>query len=60
MGRGGDLPGTNKEVFDAEAFAILRAAQLLIGRGESEQNYTVFSDSQAAISRIQHDRYGPT
>ena len=29
----------NKEVFDAELFAILRAAQLL---GESEQSYTMF------------------
>ena len=57
--RRGTYLGTDKEVFDVEVFAILRATQLLNERGKSEQSYTVFSDSQAAISRIQHDRCGP-
>ena len=51
--------GKNKEVFDAEVFAILRATRLLDERAESGQNYTIFSDSQAAISRVQHDQCGP-
>ena len=49
----------NKEVFDAEAFAIMRATRLLDERGERGRSYTVLSDSQAAISRVQHDRCGP-
>ena len=51
--------GTNKEVFDAEVFAILRAVTLLVERKEEDQAYTVFSDSQAAVARIQHDGRGP-
>ena len=43
-----------KEVFDAEIFAILRAARLPNERGESGREYTIFSNSKAAISRIQH------
>ena len=51
--------GKNKEVFDVEVFAILRAAKLLEKRGERGGAYTVFSDSQAAIARVQHDGTGP-
>ena len=40
--RRGTYLSINKEVFDAELFAILRAAQLLNERDESEQSYTVF------------------
>ena len=47
-----------KEVFSAEVFAILRAVRLLNERGESGRDYTIFSDSQVAISRIQHDQCG--
>ena len=47
--------GKNKEVFDAEIFAIMRAVRLLEERGECGMAYTIFSDSQAAISRVQHD-----
>ena len=57
--RRGAYLGKNKEVFDAEVFAILRAVRLLNERGESGRGYTIFSDPQAAISRIQHDRCGP-
>ena len=55
----GTCPGKNKEVFDAEAFATMRATRLLNERGERGRSYTVFSDSQAAISRVQHDMCGP-
>ena len=51
--------GTNKEVFDAEVFATHRAVDLLNRRGEREQHYTVFSDSQVAIFRVQHEECGP-
>ena len=49
----------NKEVFDAEVFAILRAVQLVRERDEGGQDYTIFSNLQAAVSRIKHGRYGP-
>ena len=55
----GTCLGKNKKVFDAEVFAILQAARLLNDRGERGQVYTAFSDSRAAIARIQHDRTGP-
>ena len=58
MGRGTYL-GKNREVFDAEVFALLRAVRLLDERGESGREYTIFSDAQAAVMRIQHDRRGP-
>ena len=51
--------GSNKEVSDVEVFAILSTVQLFRERDESGQSYTIFSDSRAAISRIQHDRCGP-
>ena len=55
----GTYLGKNKEVFDAELFAIGQALEELDSRGESSRRYTIFSDSQAAISRVQHDRTGP-
>ena len=57
-GRGTYL-GTNKEVFDAEVFAILQAVKLLNERGERGQAYTIFSGSQVAVARIQHSDCGP-
>ena len=51
--------GRNKEVFDAEVFAIGQALEELNGREEWDKRYTIFSDSQAALSRVQHDRTGP-
>ena len=50
--RGGTYLGSNKEVFGAEVIAILRAVRLLSERNESGRSYTIFSDSQAAISRV--------
>ena len=57
-GRGTYL-GKNKEVFDAEVYAIGQALEILRERDERDTEYTIFSDSQAALSRIQHDRTGP-
>ena len=59
VGRGTYL-GTNKEAFGAEVFAILRAVRFLSKRGEEGKTYTIFSDSRAAVARIQHDDCGPT
>ena len=44
--------GRNKEVFDAELFSIMMALEEFNSREEFDQRYTIFSDSQAAISRI--------
>ena len=54
----GSSIGTN-EVFDAEVYALLEAIRLLNDRGETDANYTVFSDSQAAIFRLLHEECGP-
>ena len=54
----GTFLGGNKEVFDAEIFAIGRALEIINERSERGKRYTIFSDSQAAISRAQHDRVG--
>lgn len=51
--------GRNNEVFDTECYAISHALSELKSRGEGGKTYTIFSDSQAALSRVQHDRLGP-
>jgi hypothetical protein len=56
--------GRNKEVFDAELFALLRAT-IMIGDqvedmiSEGVQKIIIFTDSQAALNRIQHNEPGP-
>ena len=45
-------PGTNKEVFGAEAFATYQALRTFEEGGESGRSFTVFSDSQSAIRRV--------
>ena len=55
----GSFLGTNKEVFDAEVYALLEAIRLLNDRRETGADYTVFSDSQAAIFRLHHEECGP-
>ena len=40
-------------------WAIGRALEVLDARGEERTEYTVFSDAQAAISRVAHDQTGP-
>ena len=51
--------GTNKEVFDAEVYAIYQALRNLDQRQERDHRYTIFVDSTAAIDRIQSDLPGP-
>ena len=51
--------GTNKEVFDAEVFAIYQALCAVGQRQESGHRYTVFVDSTAAIDRVRTDSMGP-
>ena len=51
--------GANKEVFDAETFAIYQALRALDQRQESGHRYTVFADSTSAIDRVRSDALGP-
>ena len=51
--------GSNKEVFDAETFAIYQALRTFDSRQESGHHYTVFADAQAAIRRVATDAVGP-
>ena len=55
----GSFLGTNKEVLDAEVYALQMAVRLLNDRGETGESYTVLSDSQAAIYRLLHEECGP-
>ena len=51
--------GSNKDVFDAEAYAIYQALSIMDQRQESRRRYTPFVDSTSAISRIRSDDVGP-
>ena len=51
--------GKNKEVFDAELYALYRATKILEERGEQGQDYTILSDSTAALARARSDSTGP-
>lgn len=50
--------GNNKEVFDAETFAIYQALRIFDEGQEAGHRYTIFADSQAAIQRIRTDVIG--
>jgi hypothetical protein len=56
---GGHHLGTGKEVLDAELYAILRATLKFAISTECNKNFTIFSDSQAAILRYRNDCRGP-
>ena len=51
--------GRNKEVHDAELYALYRALQAFDDREEGGRRYTVFSGWAAAIDRIRTGRLGP-
>jgi ribonuclease HI len=54
--------GTNKEVFDAELYAIQRAhhsTQRLLDGGQHFTRLTIFSDAQAALQCLRNDDEGP-
>ena len=50
--------GDNKEVFDAEVFAIYQALRIFEARQQSGEEYIVFSDRQPAIRRAMSDSLG--
>jgi ribonuclease HI len=56
--------GRNKEVFDAEIYAIWVGLKAAKDRAEREENdgpraVTIFTDAQAALKRIRNDAPGP-
>ena len=51
--------GKNKEVFDAEVFAVWQALRALEQRSERNREYTIFVDSTSAITRVRDDARGP-
>ena len=51
--------GTNKEVSDAEVFAIYRALLWFEGLQGTGRRFTIFADSTAAIERVRTDALGP-
>ena len=51
--------GKNKEVFDAEVFAVWQALRALEQRSRHGREYTIFVDSASAITRVRGDARGP-
>ena len=51
--------GKNKEVFDAEVFAVWQALRALEQRNERDREYTIFVDSTSDITRVRDDARGP-
>ena len=51
--------GTDKEVFDAEVFAIYQALLWIEGHRGSGGRFTIFADSTASIERVKTDALGP-
>ena len=50
--------GKNKQVFDAEVFAVWQALRALEQRSEHGRDYTIFVDSTSAITRVWDDARG--
>ena len=51
--------GKNKEVYDAEVYAIYRALKAIDQWEGSGHQYTIFSDSASAVDRTRSDSMGP-
>jgi hypothetical protein len=51
--------GSNKEVFDAELYAIYQAIMRFGKRRDHNQTYTIFADAQAALLRCASDDDSP-
>jgi len=51
--------GANKEVYDAELYALLQAVKRFRQRGTTGRNFIVFADAQAALNRCRNDHAGP-
>ena len=50
--------GDNKEVFDAEVYAIAQAIEVIDQRQERGHRYTIFVDSTSALDRTRIDAIG--
>lgn len=48
--------GNRLETFDTEAFAIMRAVHFVVAGRQTERNFVIFTDSQAAMQRIASDQ----
>ena len=46
-------------MFDAELYALYQAAKIMDERREEGQDYTILTDSTAALERAASDRMGP-
>jgi ribonuclease HI len=55
----GTYLGRNKEIGDAELFALGEAVKHAARHPEDARDITVFTDSQATLTRIQDDNEGP-
>ena len=53
------LLGKNKEVFDAEVFAVWQALRALEQRNERDRKYTISLDSTSDITRVREEARGP-
>ena len=51
--------GSNKEVFDAEVFAVYRALRVIEQGRERGRHHTIFVDSTSAITRVRDGGLGP-
>ena len=51
--------GRNKEVYDAEVYALYRALEFVGRREATGRRYTIFSDLASAVDRIRSNRPGP-
>ena len=51
--------GQGHEAYDGELTAILYGLVVLHGRGQSGEDYSIFTDSVAAMRRIKGDAPGP-
>ena len=47
--------GLYREAYDPEILAIVRGVHFLASKQQSGRNFTIFTDSQAAMSRVQPD-----
>ena len=51
--------GSNKQVFDAEVFAVYQALSVIEQRQGRGRQYTIFFDSTSAITRVGDNSLGP-
>jgi len=59
VGRSELALGKQQRVFDAELYALWKAAERFNKRAHHNENYTIFTDSQSVILRCRNDDFGP-